>query len=143
MVDFVTFEIAKKLKEKGFECVHPFAMYNEKGVFHDLCTSAEYITSESGFKYRCYYDNDDSDERDCVAPTIAQVMDWLRDEKSLYITVEPFPSMATKDKVAWSWSFSWNSDGVYMDYTFPEDGSYRTYEEASLAGIAYVLNNLI
>lgn len=29
MADFVPFEIAKKLKGKGFTCKYPFAMYND------------------------------------------------------------------------------------------------------------------
>ena len=78
MEDFVPFEIAKKLKEKGFTCKYPFAMYNELGSYCPLTTSSDYVTCESGYKYRCYYDYNDFDENDFIAPTISQVLKWLR-----------------------------------------------------------------
>lgn len=40
-MEFVNFSIAKKLKDKGFTCNYPFAMYNELGYFHPLYTSCE------------------------------------------------------------------------------------------------------
>lgn len=86
MEDFVTFELAKKLKEKGFACKYPFAMYNELGSYCPLTTSSDYVTCESGYKYRCYYDYNDFDENDLIAPTISQVLKWLREKE---ISVEP------------------------------------------------------
>ena len=59
MEDFVPFEIAKKLKEKGFSCELPYARYNEIGQFCLLTTSAPYRVCESGYKYREYYDYND------------------------------------------------------------------------------------
>lgn len=38
MLDFVNFKLAQKLKEKGFDCEIPFAMYNEIARFHLLTT---------------------------------------------------------------------------------------------------------
>lgn len=78
MEDFVTYELAVKLKEKGFSCEYPFAMYNEGGVFHELYTSVGNMQ---------YYDYDYFDERDTIAPTILQVLVWLRKEKDIYITI--------------------------------------------------------
>lgn len=51
--------------------------------------------------------------------------------------------MATKDKVCWSWSLKWNSDGVNIDHVFPDDFTYLTSKEAALAGINYILDNFI
>jgi hypothetical protein len=63
-MEFVSFELAKKLKEKGFNIPtqNIIAMYNELGVFYSLTTSADYQTCDSGFKCRCYYDYDDFDK---------------------------------------------------------------------------------
>ena len=137
MEDFATFEIAKKLKEKGFNepCRNAISSY--------------YCTYQDGW---CeYLDNreslditmDDLHEGDYLLPTIHQTLKWLREEKRIYIVIQPFPSMATHDLVVWSWSFKHNSNGCNIDNTFSDDENYLTYEQAALAGIEYVLDNLI
>ena len=136
-MEFVNFEIAKKLKEKGYPQVekNTIAMYSGYGEWFSLAKNLD------DFEYSFV----DFDEYDYVCPTISQALDWLGVEKQIYILVEPFPSMATKDKVCWSWSFKWNSDGINIDHTFPDtDGFvYLTSKEAALAGIEYILDNLI
>ena len=138
MEDFVSFEIAKKLKEKGFTCQYPIAMYNELGVFHALYTSADCNPHiKSVFGNREYYDYDDFDEHDCVCPTISQVLKWFRDEKNTYC-------------------LPWFEQGVDMWFyaickpisgcDFPEfmsESDYNTYEQAAIAGVNYCLENLI
>ena len=133
MEDFVPFEIAKKLKEKGFTCKYPFAMYNELGSYYPLTTSSDYVTSESGYKYRCYYDYNDFDENDFIAPTISQVLKWLRDEKGIHvcITLGEFSD--------WVYEVSRIDGNMFCK---AEDG-FESYEQAALAGIEYVLDNLI
>ena len=86
METFVSFELAKKLKEKGFVCDLPFAMYNELGQFALLTTSAPIRKAESGYTYRDYYAYEDFDEHDFIAPTIAQVLKWLREEKNIHVS---------------------------------------------------------
>lgn len=142
METFVSFELAKRLKEKGFTCQHPIAMYNEIGDFCALTTSADFQTSPSGYKYRCYYDYDDFDEYDFIAPTISQVLKWLRKEKNIHIR----PVL---------WDMGWyvdihsfnkktDEDGVYYEVNNEfQSIDYETYEEAVIAGIEYVLNNSI
>ena len=142
-MDFVTFGIAKKLKEKGFTCELPFAMYNEIGQFCLLTTSAPYNVCDSGYKCREYYDYEDFDEFDYIAPTISQVLKWLREEKNIYIISQPFASMDTTDKVVWGWHWKHNSDGEFIDVTYSDETSYISYEEASVAGINYALDNVI
>lgn len=139
--EFVTYEIAVKLKEKGFYCNEPFAMYNELGVFHKLYSSADFTVSY-GVNLRDCYDYDDFDDHDTVAPTISQVLLWLREEKKIYVVVTPYPSMSTKDKVVWCYQIKHNSDGAFMDEI---DGleSYMDYRWAAMRGIEYVLDNLI
>ena len=133
-MDFVVFELAKKLKDKGFPQVKKgtLAMYNEDGEWYSM---AETIDEAYSFE--------DFDEHDCVCPTISQVLKWLREEKEIYIVIQPFPTMATKNKICWSWDFKRNSDGAYIEHTSPDDVTYSTYEQASLAGIDYILENLI
>lgn len=135
MEDFVSFEIAKKLKEKGFTIPTKsiFGMYNEIGVFHTLTTSADYETCDSGFECRCYYDYDDFDERDFIAPTIHQVLKWLRDEKGIHVCI------ALGEFSDWVYDVSRIDGNMFCK---AEDG-FESYEQAVLAAIEYVLDNLI
>jgi hypothetical protein len=151
MEDFVTFELAKKLKEKGFDCSEPFAMYNELGVFHKLYSSADFIVGYS-VKCRDYYDYEDFDDRDYVCPTISQVLKWLREEKSIF--VEPCV-LADADTDADGkvineytyWSFTVTNietgDMIYFEYERIDDKRFDSYEQAAIAGIEYCLDNLI
>lgn len=134
-MDFVSFEIAKKLKEKGFKIPTRsiVAMYNEQGVFFTLTTAADYQVSPSGYKCRCYYDYDDFDEHDYIAPTISQVLKWLREEKKLHIIIP-----ASFDEGYW-----WEIRNFNKEISEYSDEEYKTYEESALAGIEYVLDNLI
>ena len=50
--------------------------------------------------------------------------------------------MAAKNKIVWAWGINWNSDGVDIR-TFSDDDTYISYEEAALAGITWVLDNII
>lgn len=143
MEDFVTFEIAKKLKEKGFSCEIPFAMYNEIACFCLLTTAAPMTVCASGFKYREYYDYEDFDEHDYIAPTISQVLKWLREEKKIQIGIDIYDDGWFFDIA----SFYKEDTGVY-EIKLPYKSSavtpaYDSFEQASLAGIEYVLDNLI
>ena len=141
MEDFVPFEIAKKLKEKGFTCKYPFAMYNELGSYCPLTTSSDYVTCESGYKYRCYYDYNDFDENDFIAPTISQVLKWLREEKLILIGLSPMQEYDGNEIIEWcSTIYKADKQG---GMSWMEELYYEYYEQAALAGIEYVLDNLI
>ena len=136
MEDFVSFEIAKKLKEKGFSCKYPFAMYDEDGDFYPLFTSCdEDEDCKCIFGIRMYYDYDDfiKDEDARIAPTISQVLKWLREEKKLHIIIP-----ASFDEGYW-----WEIRNFNKEISEYSDEEYKTYEEAALVGIEYVLDNLI
>ena len=124
MEDFVPFKLAVKLEEKGFSCEYPFAMYNEDGLFFPLYSSDKY-----------YYGIEDFDKNDYIAPTISQVLKWLREEKKIHLELVIVV------------------DGEYMCDIYKIDvrpikylGSTeysKTYEAAALSGIEYVLDNLL
>lgn len=128
--DFAPFELAKKLKEKGFP-QRTFGSYDMIG--------STYFSDGTFYKDGCICHKDEA----YTAPTISQALKWLRDEKKIYIISQPFASMATTDKVVWSWHWKHNSDGEFIDITYSDDTSYISYEEASVAGINYVLDNVI
>lgn len=142
-MEFVSYELAKKLKEKGFSCKYPLAMYNEVEQFCPLYTSADRNPNiKSVFGNREYYDYDDFDENDFIAPTIEQVLVWLREERNIDIDITVHPSFSTTTKKVYAWRVVTESDG--MDYEY-KDGihSYGKYEEAALAGIEYTLDKLL
>lgn len=142
METFVSFDLAKKLKEKGFVCDLPFAMYNELGQFYLLTTSAPIRKAESGYIYRDYYAYEYFDEHDFIAPTISQVLKWLREEKNIHVS----PVLWCRGWYVDIQSFTKEIDEerVYYDvYNEFQSTDYETYEESVIAGIEYVLNNLI
>lgn len=123
--EFVSYEIAKKLEAKGM-CNDGNYGYNDKG---EICVPV-------------YNLDDDQVKAMCPCPQIHEVLKWLRDEKKIYVVVTPYPSMSTIDKVVWCYQIKHNSDGVFMEEI---DGveTYMFYRRAALAGIEYVLDNLI
>lgn len=143
MEDFVSFELAKKLREKGFYLKEPFAMYNELGVFHKLYSSAEF-TSSYDVCFRDYYCYDDFDERDFVAPTISQVLKWLREVKGIDVLPQRgHINLDNNGKVTRYYNVN-----IYFERRFActldnDEQDYSTYEQATIAGIEYVIDNLI
>lgn len=132
--DFITYELAVKLKEKGFPQVkeNTLAMYNEDGEWFSLAKNLD------DFEYLF----EDFDDRDCVCPTISQVLKWLRDEKNIYVSILPFATHSTVDKVAFYYLIEYNSTGETMEGI--EQNTYcAEWKDAALAGIEYVLDNLI
>lgn len=132
MEDFVLYELAIKLKEKGFR---------EKCVWHYYDDTKDKYQSSSP---QCYnYGGNTSD-----APTISHVLKWLRDEKEIY--VEPCILVDTDDRITKKytyWSFSIKNiksgDWIYLEYGHIDDKRFDSYEESALAGIEYALDNLI
>lgn len=140
MEDFVSYEIAVKLKEKGFTIPTKliFGMYNEIGVFHTLTTSADYNTCDSGFKCRCYYNYDDFDERDFIAPTISQVLKWLRKEKR----IDAGALFDNRDGKWVGYVNEMDMPDLVGEYILPN--TYDSYELAAISVIEYIIdNNLI
>jgi hypothetical protein len=118
MEDFVTFELAVKLKEKGFTLPKSeiIGKFDSDGLFH----SQLYIN---------FTETMDLDE--IIAPMISQVLKWLRDEKKIHIGV-----LYHNYYAVWIQPMKRNeSEHVIHDC--------KTHEGAAIAGIEYVLDNLI
>lgn len=144
MSEIVNIKIAKKLKEKGFKekCLTYYDVIDNVGLLYNT----QYTDDLSPCQYTdllqshntdvSAYLSDDSEY--CVdAPTISQVLNWLRKEKSIICLphIEPIEE---------KWFFYVVKLPQASD--FPEYLSsviYNTYEEAALVGIEWVLDNLI
>lgn len=161
MEDFIPFEIAVKLKEKGFKEKCLFA-YNDNQVINpkvveeygNLTDDGYYeLTEDCGGKLK--FDDVYIYEQQIIlqdkiiikrnfidAPTISQVLKWLREEKNMFI-----------EMFLYNGKYSYLVKSVTQiceDDLFHEclsedtaNEEYDTYEEAAIAGIEYCLYNLI
>ena len=129
--DYVSFEIAKKLKEKGFreECL---SYYNKIGRL-----AKNGFTAEDGkyLEYDNFYACQNHFNALYDAPTIAQVLKWLREVHKIHILIEYVFSEDTE------YSCEVQLIGSYERY-WP-NGVFETYEQSAIAGIEYALDNLI
>lgn len=120
--DYVSFETAKLLKEKGFnECCHLHYHYVES--FDRWFQTSEYIDR----RFKKYY---------YPCPTLQMAMKWLR-EKQIFITIGfcDYPALHKSE---------WVPEVCTHNSIFDKPSiAYSTYEEACEAAIKYCLENLI
>ena len=117
--DYVSFEIAKLLKEKGFN-------WNTDKQFNlDKIVGDYNITDRSRYPER-YLD----------APTLQMAMKWLRETFEIHCQID-CPIAAS------NWVYGIRDLNKDEWVTLRNMGDYETYEEACEAGIRYVLENLI
>lgn len=135
MEDFVPFEIAKKLKEKGFRepC---FGWYPPSGVcVYGYLTSP--VSNQSDCRGEDYEDLliSHNDDKHIDAPTISQVLKWLREKDYIHLEI----TIGEKGWESQLVHYRWQDEigGV-------EIGSCcDTYEEVALKGIEYILDTFI
>ncbi|MBR6775183.1 MAG: hypothetical protein IKM23_05650 [Bacteroidales bacterium] len=126
-MEIVTFELAKKLKKKG---------YPQK--------SSGDVTMHGTFYYgdgRLYENGGICEVKDAyTADTIYEVMKWMREEKKMHLIVEIADS-------GWYYTLypnvRWENDKLKSDTYIMSFKNKASYEKAALAGIEYVLDNLI
>jgi hypothetical protein len=119
--DYVSFEVAKLLKDKGFDekCNSYFISNNEIAL----------IANKRDFNKHGIY---------LSAPTLQRVMKWLRKVHNIYIDISPTYSEEEKT-IHFIWQiFDSNYDGVGDCEIF-----YDKYEIACEEAIKYCLENLI
>lgn len=122
-MEFVTYEIGKKLKEKGYP--HDYTRFGHRLIYFDEYT-IEYLSNIVAYEDDYYGEN-------IPCPTIDEVLDWLRDKK-IAINIEFIPHVWQYKIVDMSFERRFEPCGK----TF-----YAKYGQAAIAGIEYVLDNLI
>jgi len=119
--DYVSFEIAKLLKEKGFD-EQTVRCYNlKKELCACQCIGDETINSTPNYLI--------------AAPTHQMACKWLREEYNIIISIAP-----QKDKYNFTPWQLWDSRWVNTKAILP---LYDTYEGACEAAIKYCLKHLI
>lgn len=141
MEDFVNFSIAKKLKEKGFRepCLGWYYPFEVCGF--DYKTSI--VFNNSAYRGSNYKDMlvSHKDEKYIDAPTISQVLKWLREEKLILIGLSPMQEYDGNEMIEWcSTIYKADKQG---GMSWMEELYYESYEQAALASIEYILDNLI
>ena len=73
-------------------------------------------------------------------PTISQALDWLREEKGIHVGIVVWEKGWYFDV----WSFEpGEEENEYETHNRYVSEDYKSYKEAALAGIEYVLDELI
>ena len=125
--DYVSFETAKLLKEKGFD--------EECSCFYD--NIVDYVTPGLEVDGQLYYKNSFLDDEEYAAPTLQMAMKWLREKHN--ISIEPLVDFGSGNECWWSVDVAYIKKNGLID----ELCGYNSYEEACEAAIKYYLENLI
>ena len=123
--DYVSYEVAKLLKEKGFEG-DINAYYHIWDYGNKVCSVQEFSHSEAPHLY-------------IPAPTHQIAMKWLREVYGLFISIGC-------DDLNWNWQiFDIENRDENYDPICKSDsyGGISTYEQACDAALKYCLENLI
>ena len=121
--DYCSYEVAKILKENGFNesC---YTCYVEKEISHYDYSSTNYELIDGVIS----------------CPTIQMAMKWLREEKNIFIVIEPHAYDYINEKNKSYECSLWVGDNYYE---YIESKDYPSYEEAVEAALKYCLKNLI
>lgn len=136
-MEFVSFEIAKKLKEKGFkeECL---CYYISDDLIYNI--ESPIANNQLWFSHNKY---DNIWHRDNIdAPTVSQVLKWLREEKKILITIIPQEKTLGYDTLCFG-IYKITEDLYQPIYNGTVNTLVDSYEQAAITGIEYVLDNLI
>lgn len=134
--DYVSLEVAKLLKEKGFdECCGAYYHCNWDEMTEEECFEVApiHVFRNSNNRYRI------------GAPTLYEAQKWLREEHLLYVDVQAYYTSYEVDENDYRdqerlWEYSIWEDATYEVYEKVKSKcSYDTYEKALNAGILEAL----
>ena len=121
--DYVSYEVAKLLKEKGFDLLTDKVYDNQNKL--------DYQNVVCWQEKRLPY---------VLAPTLQMACKWLREVHNLHVDVG-------YDDLDWFWNIISISEDVPIadrpKFIVTGTACHRTYEEAVEAAIKYILKNLI
>ena len=118
--DYISFETAKLLKEKGFSC-----------------DEISCIKVFKGHTYKIQGNVIDADE-DVTIPTIQMAMKWLRDNNGIAV-IPTLSSILDNEKFLWDVKIVVAKTAE----SYSQGWIYETYERACEAAIRYSLKSLV
>lgn len=128
--DYVSFEVAKLLKEKGY-CNISNTLYAQNGQFihYDVGLNNKGFSTKLGNFYE--------------APTHQMVLKWLREIHNLHIDI--FIGITSDDSYTYWTYFITDLEGNMIVNAYGEEIDFRgeSYEQTIEAAIKYCLTNLI
>ena len=134
--DYVSFEVAKLLKEKGFNIpvYHSIRkVYKDERPDTSIWRSdrpENYNDIEEGNNHYCSYS----------CPTLQMAMKWLREEHNVYIDI------CTLSQLSYCYRVCLVSDTtgtLYEDYACEEGERFYSYREACDFALEYCLENIL
>ena len=133
---FVDKNLAIKLKEKGFN--RPCFGYYQEDEFVLNLTSIHLPFGGNVTDTMVLHQG----ENDIVdAPTTEQVLKWLREEKNIYVGIAYMPKIDNNTDFYYP---TIQKIGDFEATHFGDnDKNFNSYEDASIAGIEYVVEHLI
>lgn len=122
--DYVSFEVAKLLKEKGFD--EPVNCF----YFIDGTFTGNTVTTTNSYT------------RHYAVPTHQRTLKWLREVHNICIVIQPYDSYY-KERYEFEINKKNNNDFTWEWISDIENTIFDTYEEAVEAAIKHCLTNLI
>ena len=142
MEDFVPNELAKKLREKGFRelCTHFYRNGNltPVGMFCGIRSNTHHAWSFNSMKVKLKDTHEIVQFNIVNAPTIPQVLKWLRKNHNLDISTKSYPC---EDGLRWECCVRKFSPVLVCELV--NKTGFQEPEQSALAGINYILDNLI
>lgn len=148
--DYVSFETAKLLKEKGFsewcfKCYGVAVLHNGADIsFDEECelkdegreNEIEYVEGGGLYDYGC--NNRDKDAKVWAAPTLWVAMNWLREKYNVHIGV-----LISYQHIPRKYEVHIMNTEKYEDIIVNSGINFNSNKEACEAGIKYFLEHLI
>lgn len=129
--DYVSYELAKKLKECGFNepCDHYYTPNKAMRIVKDNALAPE--TANNRFL-------DEIADGCCAAVPLWQAQKWLREKKDVLLWVYPDRQLTDEEypKIELTGEWWWDTEGVIRECS---GDTYPSYEAALSAGIAAAL----
>lgn len=125
-MELVTIEIAKKLKTKEFPQGNEDDITRLYYQISDNLQSAIMLSEGKDVKWYC--------------PSISEVLKWLRDNHNIHINIYFFWFNGNTELY---WAFSIENIKDDFEYDLLCSSKHNSYEEAAMAGIEWVLDNIL
>lgn len=129
-MEFIPFEIANRLNDIGYP------QYNSYKSYFIGDDDKRYVEMGSLINRSKRAE----DFHLIAAPTISQVMKWLRDTHNIHINVG-FVRFNGNTEIYWVFSVENIKEDIEYDWLYST--SHDSYEEAAMAGIEWVLDNIL